>query len=378
MPFFAIPAAMLTWGFEGEAARLASKEARRRRRREVYGGTEEGGVVADQFSSSDESSDEDEYLDGLAGDASDDDDDRGGVCERCFAAMPHHIHAHAAHESLITHLPVRCASKAFVLATLLTRSLTLSLLAAPVCAVLHVTNTHDRRRGGRPRFLCSRKGGTGRRLCPLSAVLEPRRWRGAFAFLTARPEASAVGRAAARGGAAREAVGDGGATPAAARCARGAKQRACTLYAHAMESYATPTPAQCFCFATRVPSPLHARTRHHTPTQAHARFTHIYARVCVPHLAQLVHKCADEMLSDDEREAMEERLHAFVREVRLPAASGGGGGGDDAAATQARIDGLHEEVTLLRRTMVAALSEVKHSIAELAQAQAQAAATQRE
>merc|ERR1719235_1712987 len=37
VPFFAVPAAMLTWGFEGEAERLAEREQRRFKRRKLYG-----------------------------------------------------------------------------------------------------------------------------------------------------------------------------------------------------------------------------------------------------------------------------------------------------------------------------------------------------
>ena len=37
VPFFAVPAAMLTWGFEGEAQRLAERQQRRFKRRKLYG-----------------------------------------------------------------------------------------------------------------------------------------------------------------------------------------------------------------------------------------------------------------------------------------------------------------------------------------------------
>jgi len=62
VPFFAVPAAMLTWGFEGEAARLAAHERRRFRRRQMYG-------VAESSSSDEDKADDElaEYLDGVGG-----------------------------------------------------------------------------------------------------------------------------------------------------------------------------------------------------------------------------------------------------------------------------------------------------------------------
>ena len=59
-----IAARSYTWaggsniGFEGEAARLASKEGRRRRRKEIY----ESGQVAEGFSSTDSDSDMEDYI----------------------------------------------------------------------------------------------------------------------------------------------------------------------------------------------------------------------------------------------------------------------------------------------------------------------------
>ena len=71
VPIFAVPAAMLTWGFEGEAARLAAREQRRVERNRVYREGHEGIVVAE--SSADSDSDYEDYLRGVAGaDASDD------------------------------------------------------------------------------------------------------------------------------------------------------------------------------------------------------------------------------------------------------------------------------------------------------------------
>ena len=62
VPFFAVPAAMLTWGFEGEAARLAAHERRRFRRRQIYG--EEESSSSDEDEADDELA---EYLDSVGG-----------------------------------------------------------------------------------------------------------------------------------------------------------------------------------------------------------------------------------------------------------------------------------------------------------------------
>ena len=77
VPFFAVPAAMLTWGFEGEAQRLAAREAERASRREAYA---DGG--ASHIELEEESSDEefDDYLESLGGAAEDEE-----VCERAKA-----------------------------------------------------------------------------------------------------------------------------------------------------------------------------------------------------------------------------------------------------------------------------------------------------
>lgn len=59
VPFFAVPAAMLTWGFEGEAERLAEKTTRRFNRKKTYG------EFAEELSDSEEEEGEDtldEYL----------------------------------------------------------------------------------------------------------------------------------------------------------------------------------------------------------------------------------------------------------------------------------------------------------------------------
>lgn len=68
VPFFAVPAAMLTWGFEGEAQRLAQREAHRLARRESY--------TADairELESSESSEDEEyeDYIKGLGGEGED-------------------------------------------------------------------------------------------------------------------------------------------------------------------------------------------------------------------------------------------------------------------------------------------------------------------
>ena len=64
VPFFAVPAAMLTWGFEGEAQRLAAHERRRRSRRAIYDQEHLSAVIS---SSSSEGEDLQEYLEGLGG-----------------------------------------------------------------------------------------------------------------------------------------------------------------------------------------------------------------------------------------------------------------------------------------------------------------------
>jgi len=78
VPFFAVPAAMLTWGFEGEAQRLALTEHLRRDREKVYG--DDFKEEDFESSSSDDSSELDEYLDGLAGD-----DDNEEYQDKAFA-----------------------------------------------------------------------------------------------------------------------------------------------------------------------------------------------------------------------------------------------------------------------------------------------------
>ena len=62
VPFFAVPAAMLTWGFEGEAARLAVNEKRRASRGEAY-----ADGSAWMSSSSSDSDKYDDYLESLGG-----------------------------------------------------------------------------------------------------------------------------------------------------------------------------------------------------------------------------------------------------------------------------------------------------------------------
>jgi len=67
VPFFAVPSAMLTWGFEGEAQRLATKERRRAKRKQLY-----GQQAALQFSSSSSESDGlNEYLEEVGGSSDD-------------------------------------------------------------------------------------------------------------------------------------------------------------------------------------------------------------------------------------------------------------------------------------------------------------------
>ena len=66
VPFFAVPAAMLTWGFEGEAARLAAHERRRFHRKQVYGGAD-GDSSDDDDDDGDDDAELAEYLDGVGG-----------------------------------------------------------------------------------------------------------------------------------------------------------------------------------------------------------------------------------------------------------------------------------------------------------------------
>ena len=67
VPFFAVPAAMLTWGFEGEAARLAAHERRRFHRKQVYGGSADGDSSDDDEEDGDDDAELAEYLDGVGG-----------------------------------------------------------------------------------------------------------------------------------------------------------------------------------------------------------------------------------------------------------------------------------------------------------------------
>ena len=68
VPFFAVPAAMLTWGFEGEAQRLAQREAHRLARRESYAAD-----AIRELESSESSEDEEyeDYIKGLGGEGED-------------------------------------------------------------------------------------------------------------------------------------------------------------------------------------------------------------------------------------------------------------------------------------------------------------------
>ncbi|KAL3921254.1 MAG: hypothetical protein SGPRY_004966 [Prymnesium sp.] len=78
VPFFAVPAAMLTWGFEGEAQRLAEREKRRSTRRQAY--SDKLPAICDDSTSADilspKGSDDEyeEYLDGLGGGESDEEE----------------------------------------------------------------------------------------------------------------------------------------------------------------------------------------------------------------------------------------------------------------------------------------------------------------
>lgn len=81
IPFFAVPAAMLTWGFEGEAQRLAAREQRRVTRRAAYAGS---GASVDVSDSSSEDEEYDDYLERLGGER-DDEDERERAGERALA-----------------------------------------------------------------------------------------------------------------------------------------------------------------------------------------------------------------------------------------------------------------------------------------------------
>lgn len=80
VPFFAVPAAMLTWGFEGEAERLAQQQRKRHAREKLYSAEMEG--VLSSSSSEDEGDNLEDYLD-LVGGA--DDEDAGELEERALA-----------------------------------------------------------------------------------------------------------------------------------------------------------------------------------------------------------------------------------------------------------------------------------------------------
>jgi voltage-gated potassium channel len=68
VPFFAVPAAMLTWGFEGEAQRLASREQRSYHRNKLYSKElNETLENMDTASSGDDDSEFEEYLQGVGG-----------------------------------------------------------------------------------------------------------------------------------------------------------------------------------------------------------------------------------------------------------------------------------------------------------------------
>eukprot|EP00928_Gymnodinium_smaydae_P056685 TRINITY_DN40018_c0_g1_i1.p1 TRINITY_DN40018_c0_g1~~TRINITY_DN40018_c0_g1_i1.p1 ORF type:complete len:496 (-),score=47.41 TRINITY_DN40018_c0_g1_i1:73-1560(-) len=69
VPFFAVPAAMLTWGFEGEAERLAQQQRKRYARNRLYGS--EFASALSSSSSEDEGTTLEDYLD-LVGGAEDD------------------------------------------------------------------------------------------------------------------------------------------------------------------------------------------------------------------------------------------------------------------------------------------------------------------
>ena len=84
--FFAIPASMLTWGFEAEAERLFNKAVERRRR--MLRAKAEGRVMSDSESSEDEEEEEDEeaewrgYEEVVVGSDGNDDDGSRTAAER--------------------------------------------------------------------------------------------------------------------------------------------------------------------------------------------------------------------------------------------------------------------------------------------------------
>ena len=85
VPFFAIPASMLTWGFEGEAARLATRERRRFRRKRLFGAAADAQALS---SSSSEASEDDleEYL-ATTGGGDDDEADAEAAAEAALAVF---------------------------------------------------------------------------------------------------------------------------------------------------------------------------------------------------------------------------------------------------------------------------------------------------
>ena len=85
VPFFAIPASMLTWGFEGEAARLATRERRRFRRKRLFGAAADAQALS---SSSSEASEDDleEYL-ATTGGGDDDEADAEAAAEAELAVF---------------------------------------------------------------------------------------------------------------------------------------------------------------------------------------------------------------------------------------------------------------------------------------------------
>eukprot|EP00931_Biecheleriopsis_adriatica_P000848 TRINITY_DN100975_c0_g1_i1.p1 TRINITY_DN100975_c0_g1~~TRINITY_DN100975_c0_g1_i1.p1 ORF type:complete len:490 (+),score=79.17 TRINITY_DN100975_c0_g1_i1:58-1527(+) len=65
VPFFAVPAAMVTWGFEGEAERLAQQQRKHYAREQLYGADYEDVVCSSE--SEDEGNDLEDYLDLVGG-----------------------------------------------------------------------------------------------------------------------------------------------------------------------------------------------------------------------------------------------------------------------------------------------------------------------
>ncbi len=76
VPFFAVPAGLLVWSFEGEAARCAKHEERKLLQRKAYGGNQEDLSIVASSTESESTSELEEYIHGIGGGASEVDVDQ--------------------------------------------------------------------------------------------------------------------------------------------------------------------------------------------------------------------------------------------------------------------------------------------------------------